>query len=134
MADRPGRPPAKYRQIAAHFRDAIDKGDLQPEDVLPSQTALQEQFGASMGTIVNALEMLRREGLVRTEHGRGTFVAERKPLPDVPGELAELRGEVADALERVGAVEAALMDLYAKGGYRYPGHAAPGSGQKAAGT
>lgn len=81
MADRPGRPEAKYRQIAAYFREAIEKGDLRPDDPLPSQEALQDQFSASMGTVVSALEMLRREGRVKTEHGRGTYVLEPPPPP-----------------------------------------------------
>lgn len=134
MTERPGRTEAKYRQIAGHFRAAIERGDLKPEDPLPSQPEIQDKFGASMGTVVNALEMLRREGLVRTEHGRGTFVLKRpEPEPDVTAQLEELRSEVGDlreqvatggdgqVLERIGTIEANLMDLYGKLGYEYPG-------------
>jgi DNA-binding GntR family transcriptional regulator len=81
MTQRPGRPEVKYRHIAGHFRAAIEKGELLPGDLLPSQAAIQEQFGASMGTVVSALEMLRREGRVETEHGRGTRVLTPPPPP-----------------------------------------------------
>ena len=109
MADRPGRPVAKYRQIAGHFRDAIERGDLRPGDELPSQGALQEQFGASMGTVVSALEMLRREGRVKTEHGRGTYVLEPPPPPAdfeaVMKRLDLLTSEVRLLSERIDQIE-----------------------------
>jgi DNA-binding GntR family transcriptional regulator len=146
MADSPGgRIPAKYREIADYLRAEITEGRLKPGDKLPGQAVLMREFGVAMATVVRALDELRKEGRVETQPGIGTTVLEPpKPGPDVPAELAGLRSEVAELreqgrapdaelLERLGAVEAALMDLYAKSGYEYPGHAPERGKRKAAG-
>lgn len=72
------RPP--YRQIAAMLRAAIESGDLAPEEKLPSEAALIEHFGVARMTVRQALQELRSEGLVVSEHGRGVFV---RPMPPV---------------------------------------------------
>lgn len=72
------RPP--YRQIAAMLRAAIESGDLAPEEKLPSEAALIEHFGVARMTVRQALQELRGEGLVVSEHGRGVFV---RPMPPV---------------------------------------------------
>lgn len=127
-----GRIPAKYRQIAAELRDQILSGRLKPGDKLEGQAVLMDRYGVSMATVVRALDDLRRDGLLKTEPGIGTTVLELKPHSDVPAEIEELRGEAADLRDRLGAVEAALMDLYAKEGHKYPGHAPAVSERKVA--
>lgn len=112
MTERLGRPVAKYRVIADHFRSAIAAGDYQPGDQLPSQGALESDFDASMGTVVRALEELRREGLVETRHGAGTFVL--SPPDAEPSEefravmerLDEMDGQIRLLGEKVAALEA----------------------------
>src|SRR4051794_41892047 len=37
-------------------------------------------YGVARGTIRQAMNLLRGEGLVRTEHGRGIFVRDRPPV------------------------------------------------------
>jgi len=133
MEDSPGgRIPAKYRQIATELREQILSGRLKPGDRLEGQAVLMDRYHVSMATVVRALDDLRKDGLLRTEPGIGTTVLEPKPRGDVRGEIEELRGEAAELRERLGAVEAALMDLYAKEGHKYPGHAAASGQQKAA--
>lgn len=110
MADRPGRPEAKYRQIADHFRAAIAGAEYRPGDQLPSQSVLEKDFEASMGTVVRALEELRREGLVETRHGAGTFVLE-PPEPSAEyvtlmRQLDGLSDQVRRLRERVDRIEA----------------------------
>ncbi|MCU7822850.1 GntR family transcriptional regulator [Kitasatospora sp. DSM 101779] len=69
-----------FKQIADHFRDLIDRGELAPGAALPSEAQLSRTFGVAGGTARRALEVLRSEGLVVTEHGRGTRVRERGPM------------------------------------------------------
>jgi len=66
------RPP--YRQIAAALRSAIQRGKLGPGDKLPSESELVEHFGVARMTARQAIQDLRSEGLVVSEHGRGVFV------------------------------------------------------------
>lgn len=72
MSDRP-----VYKQIADALRTQIESGSLPPGEKLPSESALTKQFRVSQGTIRQALAILRGEGLIVAEHGRGVFVRSR---------------------------------------------------------
>jgi GntR family transcriptional regulator len=71
---------AAYRQIADRLREAMARGDLEPGEQLPSERALIEQYGAARGTVRQAIGILRSEGLVTVEHGRGAFVRRQPPI------------------------------------------------------
>lgn len=71
--------PAKYQKIADELRAAIHRGDHQPGDVLPSESQLCDTYGVSRPTVRHAVAILRSEGLLDVEHGRGAFVR-RRPL------------------------------------------------------
>lgn len=73
-------PRARYRQVADLLRAAIQRGDYEPGQALPSQPELARQYGLNQTTINRAIAVLRNEGLVRVEQGRGAFVQE---LPTV---------------------------------------------------
>jgi GntR family transcriptional regulator len=69
-----------FRQIAAMLRNAIELGKLSPGERLPSEADLIDHFGVARMTVRQAVQELRGEGLVISEHGRGTFV---RPMPPV---------------------------------------------------
>jgi len=69
-----------FKQIADRLRAAIVAGELAPGARLPSEQALIDTHGVARGTIRQAVNLLRSEGLVRTEHGRGSFVRDRAPV------------------------------------------------------
>jgi GntR family transcriptional regulator len=66
-----------YRQIADHLRQAIRDGGYGEGDALPSEAAMAETYGLTRMTARQAIEVLKTEGLVRSEHGRGVFVRSR---------------------------------------------------------
>lgn len=72
------RPPSQH--IADELREAIADGVYPPGTKLPSQRVLAERFHVVRNTVDAALEILSQEGLVTKEHGRGSFVREKKPL------------------------------------------------------
>jgi GntR family transcriptional regulator len=74
-SDRPA-----YKQIADHLRDLITQGELAPGESLPSERALMEAYGAARGTVRQAINVLKVEGLIHVEHGRGSYV---RPAPPV---------------------------------------------------
>jgi DNA-binding GntR family transcriptional regulator len=63
-------------QIASDLRAAIARGEPPRGARLPSEDKLALQYGVTRPTVNAALRILRAEGLVRTERGRGTVVAE----------------------------------------------------------
>ncbi len=54
---------------------AIKSGQYRPRDPLPSESQLMQEHGVARGTVRQAVETLRFEGLVVTIRGRGTYVA-----------------------------------------------------------
>lgn len=73
MVDRRSGVPA-FRQVAADLRQKIAAGDYAPGEQLPSERELVDTYGVSRPTVRDAVNVLRAEGLVTSEHGRGVFV------------------------------------------------------------
>ena len=66
---------ALWRQIADAIRLDIIGGKLESGDKLAGELSLAERFGVNRHTVRRALAVLEEEGVLRAEHGRGTFVA-----------------------------------------------------------
>lgn len=62
--------------VAAQLQQILAGGEYQPEEKLPPERILCDQFGVGRSTIREALRLLEAEGFVRIVHGVGTFVAE----------------------------------------------------------
>ncbi|MEV6641654.1 GntR family transcriptional regulator [Amycolatopsis sp. NPDC051371] len=73
MVDRRSGVPA-FRQVAADLREKIASGRFSPGEQLPSERDLVDSYGVSRPTVRDAVNLLRAEGLVTSEHGRGVFV------------------------------------------------------------
>lgn len=105
MADSAGgRFPPKYREIADYLRAQIEDGSLLPGDQLEGQAALMQRFDVAMATVVRALDDLRKDGLVATKPGLGTFVLEQKPSAEflaVMKRLDEMETDVRLLREKV---------------------------------
>ncbi len=69
-------------KIASDLRSRIAEGTLQPGDQLPGHRDLAANYGVSLGAAREAISMLIGDGLVETRAGRGTFIAERRPVPE----------------------------------------------------
>ena len=80
--DEDSRPP--YLQAAAALRDAILTGEFTSGERLPSANVLGERFGVSGSTVQNALRVLKQEGLVYSQLGRGSFVSSAASGSDAP--------------------------------------------------
>ncbi|HEV7847119.1 MAG TPA: GntR family transcriptional regulator [Thermoleophilaceae bacterium] len=95
-------------QLAAHVRAAVADGRLATGDRLPSVRELADQAGVNVNTVRAVYARLEAEGAVRSEHGRGTFVAD--PLVSShPADSRTLsRGELRD---QIAALEATLAKL-----------------------
>ena len=97
-SDRPA-----YRQIIDQIKQRVSSGDWGPGLELPSIRGLATELRVSVITVRRAYLELEREGVVRTEQGRGSFVAEG--VIDIEQRLRE--EELARHLQR--AVELGMM-------------------------
>ncbi|WP_208761980.1 GntR family transcriptional regulator [Microbispora hainanensis] len=99
----------------------IEAGDYPPGTLLPSENQLINEFGISRPTVVAALRVLREQGWIESQQGKGRFVRGRPALASLeqprPGHayLTSAETPLAELLE-VGAVTvpnriAALLDL-----------------------
>jgi GntR family transcriptional regulator len=100
------RPP--YRQIADQLRAAIYAGELGPGSRLPSERELVERYGTAHQTVRQAVNLLKTEGLVIGQAGRGVFVRERPP---VLHRLDATRRFLSQARAQGRAAEARLLDV-----------------------
>jgi GntR family transcriptional regulator len=71
-----GPPAYMYTRVADHLAARISAGELAPGYRLPSERDLADAYGVAVGTIRQALDELRRRGLVATLPAKGTFVTE----------------------------------------------------------
>jgi GntR family transcriptional regulator len=67
----------KYLRIHGYLRDRITSGQWPAGSPLPAQRELADEFGVSLMTLRQALQLLIDDGLVDTRHGSGTYVAAR---------------------------------------------------------
>jgi GntR family transcriptional regulator len=65
-----------YQQLAQQIREAIARGELQPEAGLPSVRQLSRDLTVNPNTVARAYTELEREGLLISRPGRGIFVAQ----------------------------------------------------------
>ena len=63
-----------YLQVAGDLEADILSGRLVPGDKLRSLTTLSQEYGFAKNTIVKALKVLQKKGLIETHRGWGTFV------------------------------------------------------------
>lgn len=82
-----------WAQVSQDLRRRIGAGEF--DGGLPGEHDLTDQYGVSRHTIREALRVLRVEGLLKSERGRGTTVAEMKYSQNL-GTLYSLFTTIAD--------------------------------------
>src|SRR5439155_24303906 len=77
----------RYHQIADTLRGRIRGGEWAPGAPLPNQRRLAREFGVTLMTLRQALELLERDDLITRRHGLGTLVT----APSIDYEVTKLR-------------------------------------------
>lgn len=67
-----------YQQLTEQIREAAARGELQPDDRLPSVRQLSRELVINPNTVARAYTELEREGLINTRPGLGVFVSGAK--------------------------------------------------------
>lgn len=70
----------KYQIMQEWLREQIVNGVYQPEQRIPTEFELADQFGYSRQTIRQAVSALEHEGIITRTRGKGTFVCVPKPV------------------------------------------------------
>jgi DNA-binding transcriptional regulator YhcF (GntR family) len=101
-------------QLVKQIRTAVANGRVADGARLPSVRELAETAGVNVNTVRAAYARLEAEGLVRSEHGRGTFVADAHAPATGAGSRggADARAPSRRELrEQIAALEATLARL-----------------------
>ena len=84
--------PPKYAQVIEELRRRIESGEYPPGSLLPSEHQLSDEFQIARPTVVRALRVLRQDGWIETQQGKGSFVRGR---PALAGLESQRTGEEA---------------------------------------
>ncbi|MFD8531368.1 GntR family transcriptional regulator [Streptosporangium canum] len=95
--------PPKYAQLVQALQRRIESGDYPPGSLLPSENQLINEFGVSRPTVVAALRVLREQGWIDSQQGKGRFVRGRPAMASAeqprPGQAYLTAPEIASAGE-----------------------------------
>lgn len=102
--------PPKYAQLVQTLQGRIESGTYPPGSLLPSENQLIQEFGVSRPTVVAALRVLREQGWIDSQQGKGRFVRGRPAMKSIeqnrPGRAYLTHPETASPGE---VVEAGAM-------------------------
>ena len=75
--------PCRYQRVSRALESAIQQGLCLPGEALPTQRALADALGLTLGTVTHGYAEAAKAGLLNSVVGRGTFVASNRPDVDV---------------------------------------------------
>ena len=100
-----------YRQLIDQARSGVASGSLTAGDQLPTVRQLAVDLSINPNTVMRAYRELELGGLLETQQGTGTFIANKKleknsaererELSQMVGEIAARAGAAGFTLERV---------------------------------
>src|SRR5262245_3242741 len=100
-----------YRQIMDQVMGGIASGGLTAGDQLPTVRQLAVDLAVNPNTVVRAYRELEFRGVLDTQHGTGTFIAQRKLKRTDMERQRQLNQLVADFVARAGAAGFTLEDV-----------------------
>jgi GntR family transcriptional regulator len=90
-----------YRQIQDQIRYGVASGRLTAGEQLPTVRGLAVELGVNPNTVIKAYSELEREGLLTSEQGTGTFIADQRQAPLEKGQRqAKLESLCAEFLSQ----------------------------------
>ena len=96
-----------YLQIMSQVKHAVASGELNPGDQLPTVRQLAADLRVNFNTVARAYRQLDEEGIISTQHGRGTYILE----PASPEESERLRRQDLTLLAEHFVEEARRLDF-----------------------
>jgi DNA-binding GntR family transcriptional regulator len=97
-------------QIADNLRDRVASGAYAPGDKLPPVRELAMEYHVVTGTVRDAIDVLRREGILQTRSTRGTYVL-KTPSEQPPSEYAIVIGRIDELAEEVRRLRGEVTEL-----------------------
>ena len=94
-----------YRQIIQQIEYAILSGRMKPGDRLPTIRSLAVELKTNPNTIAKAYGELEIRGILETQVGSGTYIADKKPVEENDGlnrKILEVTGRFVNEMQDLG--------------------------------
>jgi len=103
-----------YEQIAEQVRTKIIRGELKPDDQLPTVRFLAYQLRINFNTVARAYRILDMEGWISSQRGRGTYVLAQKPASEMKRnrqeQLAQFYKQIQEDTRRLSLSQAEVLE------------------------
>ena len=103
-----------YRQIIDQVQGGLASGALAAGDQLPTVRQLAVDLAVNPNTVLRAYRELEIRGVLDTQQGTGTFIADRKVTQDEAERARALDQLVAEFVARAGAGGFTVKELSAR--------------------
>ena len=100
-----------YRQLIDQVQGAIATEALNPGDQLPTVRHVAVELAINPNTVMRAYREMEIRGILDTQQGTGTFIADRPPEMKKGDRQRQLKQMVAEFVARAGAAGVTLGEL-----------------------
>ena len=109
-----------YRQIIDQVQGSIASGSLATGDQLPTVRQVAVDLAINPNTVLRAYRELEIRGVIETQQGTGTFIADRRLEPNQLEHERQLSQFVRDFVARAGAAGFTVAELLERLSEFYP--------------
>ena len=100
-----------YRQLIDQVQGALAGGRLKPGDQLPTIRQAAVDLAINPNTVTRAYREMEIRGLLETQQGTGTFIAEQPVATDSRARNRQMQQLAAEMIARAGANGFSLTEL-----------------------
>jgi GntR family transcriptional regulator len=100
-----------YRQLIDQVQGAIAAGALGPGDQLPTVRQVAVELAINPNTVLRAYREMEIRGILDTQQGTGTFIADRQAEPSKEERERQLRQLVSEFVSRAGSAGLTVGEL-----------------------
>lgn len=100
-----------YRQLIDQVQGGIASGALKSGDQLPTVRLVAVELAINPNTVMRAYREMEIRGILDTQQGTGTFIADRQPQPTGEERERQLAQLVGEFVSRAGAAGLTVDEL-----------------------
>jgi GntR family transcriptional regulator len=100
-----------YRQLIDQVQGAIAAGALRPGDQLPTVRLVAVELAINPNTVLRAYREMEIRGILDTQQGTGTFIADRQVEPSKEERERQLAQLVSEFVSRAGSAGLTVGEL-----------------------
>jgi GntR family transcriptional regulator len=100
-----------YRQLIDQVQAAIARGALFPGDQLPTVRHVAVELAINPNTVMRAYREMEIRGILDTEQGTGTFIADKQAEPSKEERNRKIAQLIGEFVSRAGSAGLTVSDL-----------------------